>query len=150
MSARGPVLVPGQPLPAAFTTPPLPQCGPGCYEYNGKILASIVGKPYRDGAVSISHTLAPIIMFSDMRLYHLTARYRPRQGSRILPTGTRCNGLFLLLLVCRTQMTLQRSLGLSFVWLRSKSTFSFPPSTIVQSQNRARSSQESSGSQTFA
>ncbi|EJT47105.1 hypothetical protein A1Q1_04179 [Trichosporon asahii var. asahii CBS 2479] len=46
-----PLLLPGQPLPAAFTIPPVPQCGPGCYESQGRILASIVGRPHRDGAV---------------------------------------------------------------------------------------------------
>ncbi|KAL1409750.1 hypothetical protein Q8F55_003747 [Vanrija albida] len=46
-----PLLLPGQPLPAAYTTPPLPAAGDGCYEYGGKILASVVGRPRRDGAV---------------------------------------------------------------------------------------------------
>lgn len=46
------LLLPGQPLPHNLTAPPLPQCGVGCYELGGKILASVVGKPRRDGAVS--------------------------------------------------------------------------------------------------
>ncbi|GMK58147.1 hypothetical protein CspeluHIS016_0501790 [Cutaneotrichosporon spelunceum] len=45
------ILLPGQPLPAAFNTTPLPQCGSGCYERDGRILASIVGRPVRDGSV---------------------------------------------------------------------------------------------------
>ncbi|WVQ80611.1 hypothetical protein IAT38_002716 [Cryptococcus sp. DSM 104549] len=45
------ILLPGQPLPANLTAPPLPQCGSGCYEHNGRILASIVGRPRRNGAV---------------------------------------------------------------------------------------------------
>ncbi|RSH84566.1 exosome 3'-_5 exonuclease subunit ski4 (Csl4) [Apiotrichum porosum] len=51
MASQAPLLVPGQPLPASFIAPPLPQAGPGCYEYQGKILASVVGRPHRDGAV---------------------------------------------------------------------------------------------------
>ncbi|WVF69377.1 hypothetical protein IAT40_004153 [Kwoniella sp. CBS 6097] len=45
------LLLPGQPLPADLVTPPLPQCGPGCYELNGRILASVIGRPKRDGAI---------------------------------------------------------------------------------------------------
>jgi exosome complex RNA-binding protein Rrp4 len=45
------LVLPGQPLPAAFNTTPLPQCGTGCYEHEGKILASVVGRPVRDGSV---------------------------------------------------------------------------------------------------
>ncbi|WVW84441.1 hypothetical protein I302_106475 [Kwoniella bestiolae CBS 10118] len=45
------VLLPGQPLPSHLIAPPLPQCGPGCYELNGRILASVVGVPKRDGSV---------------------------------------------------------------------------------------------------
>ncbi|AAW43097.1 hypothetical protein CNBD4680 [Cryptococcus deneoformans B-3501A] len=45
------LLLPGQPLPAQLITPPLPKCGKGCYERNGQILASVVGRPRRDGAV---------------------------------------------------------------------------------------------------
>ncbi|WVR06167.1 hypothetical protein IAU60_003197 [Kwoniella sp. DSM 27419] len=45
------ILLPGQPLPANLVAPPLPQCGPGCYELNGRILASVIGRPKRDGAV---------------------------------------------------------------------------------------------------
>ncbi|ORX40305.1 S1 CSL4 protein [Kockovaella imperatae] len=48
--ASSSILLPGQPLPSNLTQPPLPQCGPGCYEFEGKILASIIGRPYRDGA----------------------------------------------------------------------------------------------------
>jgi exosome complex component CSL4 len=46
------ILVPGQPLPASMIAPPMPKCGVGCYETGGKILASVVGRPKRDGAVS--------------------------------------------------------------------------------------------------
>lgn len=46
------LLLPGQPLPAQLIAPPLPKCGKGCYEHNGQILASVVGRPRRDGAVS--------------------------------------------------------------------------------------------------
>ncbi|WWC62294.1 uncharacterized protein I303_104890 [Kwoniella dejecticola CBS 10117] len=45
------ILLPGQPLPSSLTAPPLPACGSGCYESNGRILASIVGIPRRDGSV---------------------------------------------------------------------------------------------------
>ncbi|WWC70521.1 uncharacterized protein I206_104472 [Kwoniella pini CBS 10737] len=45
------ILLPGQPLPSNLTTPPLPACGSGCYESNGRIIASIVGKPRRDGSI---------------------------------------------------------------------------------------------------
>ncbi|OCF41480.1 exosome complex component CSL4 [Kwoniella heveanensis CBS 569] len=45
------LLLPGQPLPAELVTPPLPQCGSGCYQLNGRILASVIGRPRRDGAV---------------------------------------------------------------------------------------------------
>ncbi|WVO19222.1 uncharacterized protein IAS62_000500 [Cryptococcus decagattii] len=45
------LLLPGQPLPAQLIAPPLPKCGKGCYEHNGQILASVVGRPQRDGAV---------------------------------------------------------------------------------------------------
>ncbi|OWT40103.1 exosome complex component CSL4 [Cryptococcus neoformans Bt1] len=45
------LLLPGQPLPAQLITPPLPKCGKGCYERNGQIVASVVGRPRRDGAV---------------------------------------------------------------------------------------------------
>ncbi|BEJ13162.1 hypothetical protein CspHIS471_0303360 [Cutaneotrichosporon sp. HIS471] len=45
------ILLPGQPLPAAFNTTPLPQCGVGCYERDGRILASVVGRPVRDGSI---------------------------------------------------------------------------------------------------
>lgn len=48
------ILLPGQPLPSNFTQPPLPQCGPGCYEHNGRILAIVIGRPRREGHVSIS------------------------------------------------------------------------------------------------
>ncbi|ODN74389.1 hypothetical protein, variant 2 [Cryptococcus amylolentus CBS 6039] len=45
------ILLPGQPLPPNLTAPPLPKAGRGCYEHNGQILASVVGRPRRDGAV---------------------------------------------------------------------------------------------------
>ncbi|EIW67365.1 hypothetical protein TREMEDRAFT_45342 [Tremella mesenterica DSM 1558] len=45
------LLLPGQPLPANLTQPPVPQCGPGCYQHNGRILANIIGRPRRDGAM---------------------------------------------------------------------------------------------------
>lgn len=51
-STSQPILLPGQPLPSNFTQPPLPQCGSGCYEYNGRIIASVIGRPRRDGHVS--------------------------------------------------------------------------------------------------
>ena len=49
--STAPILLPGQPLPSNLTKPPAPKCGPGCYEYEGRILANIVGRPKRDGAV---------------------------------------------------------------------------------------------------
>lgn len=49
--ASSTILIPGQPLPANFTQPPLPQPGSGCYLANGQIIASILGRPRRDGAV---------------------------------------------------------------------------------------------------
>ncbi|TYJ57418.1 hypothetical protein B9479_001958 [Cryptococcus floricola] len=45
------ILLPGQPLPPNLTAPPLPKAGRGCYEHNGQILASVAGRPRRDGAV---------------------------------------------------------------------------------------------------
>ncbi|ORY27891.1 CND01650-like protein [Naematelia encephala] len=45
------IVIPGQPLPANLIAPPLPQCGAGCYEYQGRILSSIIGRPRRIGAV---------------------------------------------------------------------------------------------------
>ncbi|KAK4687085.1 exosome complex component CSL4, partial [Tremellales sp. Uapishka_1] len=45
------ILLPGQPLPSNLITPPLPLCGSGCYELGGRILASIVGRPKRDGSI---------------------------------------------------------------------------------------------------
>ncbi|WWC88887.1 uncharacterized protein L201_003802 [Kwoniella dendrophila CBS 6074] len=45
------ILLPGQPLPSILITPPIPQCGSGCYELDGRILSSIVGVPKRDGSV---------------------------------------------------------------------------------------------------
>ncbi|RSH89181.1 exosome 3'-_5 exonuclease subunit ski4 (Csl4) [Saitozyma podzolica] len=45
------LLLPGQPLPPSFTKPPQPACGSGCYEHEGRILSSVVGRPRRDGAV---------------------------------------------------------------------------------------------------
>jgi exosome complex RNA-binding protein Rrp4 len=45
------LLLPGQPLPPHFTKPPQPACGAGCYEHEGRILSSVVGRPRRDGAV---------------------------------------------------------------------------------------------------
>ncbi|WRT67584.1 uncharacterized protein IL334_004556 [Kwoniella shivajii] len=45
------MLLPGQPLPANLVAPPLPQCGSGCYELNGRIIASVIGKPKRDGSI---------------------------------------------------------------------------------------------------
>ncbi|WVQ65993.1 uncharacterized protein L199_004171 [Kwoniella botswanensis] len=45
------ILLPGQPLPSNLVTPPLPQCGPGCYAVDGRILASVVGVPQRNGSV---------------------------------------------------------------------------------------------------
>ncbi|WVN86450.1 uncharacterized protein L203_101614 [Cryptococcus depauperatus CBS 7841] len=42
------IYLPGQPLSSSF---PLPQCGRGCYEKDGRILASVVGRHKRDGAV---------------------------------------------------------------------------------------------------
>ena len=53
MASTSAILLPGQPLPANFTAPPIPQCGMGCYEYGGKILASVVGRPFRDGSVRV-------------------------------------------------------------------------------------------------
>ncbi|KAL7419120.1 hypothetical protein Q5752_005956 [Cryptotrichosporon argae] len=50
-SASTSYLLPGQPLPHHLVAPPLPQCGPGCYERGGRIVASVVGVPRRDGAV---------------------------------------------------------------------------------------------------
>ncbi|EJT51278.1 S1 CSL4 protein [Trichosporon asahii var. asahii CBS 8904] len=50
--ASAPLLLPGQPLPSSFTAPPQPKAGAGCYEYNGTILSSIVGRPRRDGATN--------------------------------------------------------------------------------------------------
>jgi hypothetical protein len=46
------LLLPGQPLPARFNSTPTPQPGSGCYlSPNGKLVASIVGVPIRDGSV---------------------------------------------------------------------------------------------------
>lgn len=45
------LLLPGQPLPAKFNTTPTPQPGQGCYLSHGKLVASIVGIPVRDGSV---------------------------------------------------------------------------------------------------
>lgn len=46
------LLLPGQPLPARFNSTPTPQPGSGCYlSPNGKLVASIVGVPVRDGSV---------------------------------------------------------------------------------------------------
>ncbi|CAD6567753.1 MAG: exosome 3'-_5 exonuclease subunit ski4 (Csl4) [Tremellales sp. Tagirdzhanova-0007] len=51
MATSTSILLPGQPLPPSFTTPPLPICGLGCYEYRGRILASVVGRAKRDGTI---------------------------------------------------------------------------------------------------
>ncbi|KAK8858391.1 hypothetical protein IAR55_002618 [Kwoniella newhampshirensis] len=45
------ILLPGQPLPSSLTAPPVPQLGSGVYEYGGKILASVIGIPKREGAI---------------------------------------------------------------------------------------------------
>ncbi|KAH8087916.1 hypothetical protein HD553DRAFT_306867 [Filobasidium floriforme] len=46
------LLLPGQPLPAKFNSTPTPQPGSGCYlSPNGKLVASIVGVPVREGSI---------------------------------------------------------------------------------------------------
>ncbi|WWD18281.1 hypothetical protein CI109_102731 [Kwoniella shandongensis] len=50
-SSSSQILLPGQPIPNSLVAPPVPQLGAGVYEYGGKILASIVGRPKREGAV---------------------------------------------------------------------------------------------------
>lgn len=77
--ASAPLLLPGQPLPASFTAAPQPKAGPGCYEYNGTILSSIVGRPVRDGAVCPPSSAA--LLTSDRqrrreRRDHRRARHR--------------------------------------------------------------------------
>ncbi|KAK1925273.1 CND01650-like protein [Papiliotrema laurentii] len=49
--AAAEIVLPGQPLPAKYTAAPQPLPGKGCYAHAGQILASIVGRPSRDGAV---------------------------------------------------------------------------------------------------
>ena len=46
-------VLPGQPLPQKYTLAPQPQPGVGCYVHGDRILASIVGIPRREGAVSV-------------------------------------------------------------------------------------------------
>ena len=50
-STAEPIVLPGQPLPSKFNSPPTPQPGQGCYLRQGKLVASIVGVPVRDGSV---------------------------------------------------------------------------------------------------
>jgi exosome complex component CSL4 len=50
-TAQSALLLPGQPLPSNITKDPKPFIGAGCYEYGGKVLASVIGRPRRDGAV---------------------------------------------------------------------------------------------------
>jgi len=46
------LLLPGQPIPSSLIRDK-PVLGSGCYEQGGKILSSVVGRPRRDGAVSL-------------------------------------------------------------------------------------------------
>jgi hypothetical protein len=46
------LLLPGQPIPSSLIKDK-PVLGSGCYEQGGKILSSVVGRPRRDGAVSL-------------------------------------------------------------------------------------------------
>ena len=46
------LLLPGQPIPSSLIKDK-PILGNGCYEQGGKILSSVVGRPRRDGAVSL-------------------------------------------------------------------------------------------------
>ena len=46
------LLLPGQPIPTSLIKDK-PILGSGCYEQGGKILSSVVGRPRRDGAVSL-------------------------------------------------------------------------------------------------
>jgi exosome complex RNA-binding protein Rrp4 len=46
------LLLPGQPIPTSLIKDK-PVLGSGCYEQGGKILSSVVGRPRRDGAVSL-------------------------------------------------------------------------------------------------
>jgi len=46
------LLLPGQPIPNSLIKDK-PVLGSGCYEQGGKILSSVVGRPRRDGAVSL-------------------------------------------------------------------------------------------------
>ena len=46
------LLLPGQPIPSSLVKDK-PVLGSGCYEQGGKILSSVVGRPRRDGAVSL-------------------------------------------------------------------------------------------------
>jgi exosome complex RNA-binding protein Rrp4 len=46
------LLLPGQPIPNSLCRDK-PVLGAGCYEQGGKILSSVVGRPRRDGAVSV-------------------------------------------------------------------------------------------------
>lgn len=47
------LLLPGQPIPNSLIKDK-PVLGSGCYKVGGKILSSVVGRPRRDGAVSLS------------------------------------------------------------------------------------------------
>jgi len=52
-TAQSALLLPGQPLPSNLTKDPKPFLGAGCYESGGKVLSSVVGRPRRDGSVSL-------------------------------------------------------------------------------------------------
>ena len=52
-TAQSALLLPGQPLPSNLTRDPKPFLGAGCYESGGKVLSSVVGRPRRDGSVSL-------------------------------------------------------------------------------------------------
>jgi exosome complex component CSL4 len=49
--AMSAILLPGQPLPPQYNSTPLPLPGIGCYIRGGKLIASVVGVPVRDGQV---------------------------------------------------------------------------------------------------
>ena len=45
------VLLPGQPIPAAYLRDPKPAVGKGCYEHQGRMLSSVIGRARREGQV---------------------------------------------------------------------------------------------------
>ena len=47
------LLLPGQPIPLP-TRGPAPQLGPGIYERNGQLRASLLGIPHFEGSVSVA------------------------------------------------------------------------------------------------